>query len=161
MVHKINSLHVLNKTVLHINVKLTAKNKQLTTRLLLKSCPFTLWCAFTSQLNIVFNFLLSDKPQVTSLTSNQTVNNGFDVSFTCQAEAVPTSITYSWFKDDGSQKLASNSDFVVNGHQLTVKQVKKSSAGRYSCSGTNYVGEGERKSTFLIVNCELLSSIYS
>ena len=98
---------------------------------------------------------------MTSLTSNQTVNNGIDVSFFCLAEAVPTSITYRWFKDDGSQKLASNSDFVVNGRFLTVKQVKKSSAGQYSCSGTNIIGEGDRKSTFLIVNCELLPSVYS
>ena len=108
-----------------------------------------------------FILLFSDKPQVTSLTSNKTVDSGTDVLFTCLAEAVPTSITYSWFKDDGNQKLASNSDFVVNGRFLTVKQVKKSSAGQYSCSGTNIIGEGERKSTFLIVNCELLPSVYS
>ena len=89
-----------------------------------------------------------DKPQITSLTPNQTADDGSDVSFLCQADAFPTSVSYNWFKNGVR-------DSVNSGQQLTVRNVKKDSAGRYSCSGTNIVGTGEEKSTFLAVNCEL------
>ena len=89
-----------------------------------------------------------DKPQITFLTPNKTANDGSDVSFLCQGDAVPTSISYNWFKNGVR-------DSVNTGQQLTVRSVKKDSAGRYSCSGTNVVGTGEEKSTFLAVNCEL------
>ena len=89
-----------------------------------------------------------DKPQITFLTANRTVNDGSDVSFFCQADAVPSPTAYNWFKNGVR-------DPVNSGQQLTVKNVTKNSAGRYSCSSTNIVGTGEEKSTFLAVNCEL------
>ena len=38
--------------------------------------------------------------------------------------------------------------------RLRAKQITKNSAGQYSCSGRNDLGIGERKSTFLAVNCK-------
>ena len=96
-----------------------------------------------------------DKPQITFLTPNQTVNDGTDVSFFCRADAVPTPTTYNWFKNGVTIPSGPSGDFVNSGQELTVRNVKKDSAGRYSCSGTNIVGTGEEKSTFLAVNCEL------
>ena len=89
-----------------------------------------------------------DKPQITFLTPNRTVNDGSDVSFFCRADAFPSPTAYNWFKNGVR-------DSVNSGQQLTVRNVKKDSAGRYSCSSTNDVGTGEEKSTFLAVNCEL------
>ncbi|XP_068687443.1 protein turtle homolog B-like isoform X1 [Montipora foliosa] len=92
-------------------------------------------------------------PQVTRLSSNQTLNDGNDATFSCTAEAYPMPITYNWFKN--VTKIRSSAEFVINDFvsesRLTVRQISKSSADRYSCSGTNSVGEGQKKSVFLNV----------
>ena len=77
------------------------------------------------------------------------------MSFSCQAVAVPSPTAYNWFKNGVTISSVPSGDFVNSGQVLTVKNVKKGSAGRYSCSSTNDVGTGEEKSTFLTVNCEL------
>lgn len=96
-----------------------------------------------------------DKPVITSLTGNETVNDGSDVLFFCQGDAVPTPTAYNWFKNGVPIPNGSSANFVNSGQQLTVRSVKNDGAGRYSCSGTNAMGTGEEKSTFLIVQCEL------
>ena len=77
------------------------------------------------------------------------------MSFSCRADAVPSPTAYNWFKNGVTILSGSSGDFVNSGHELTVRNVGKGSAGRYSCSSTNVVGSGEEKSTFLTVNCEL------
>ena len=93
-----------------------------------------------------------DKPQITFLTANRTVNDGSDVSFFCRADAVPSPTAYNWFKNGVTIPSGPSGSI---GQLLTLKNLTKDSAGRYSCSGTNIVGTGEEKSTFLAVNCEL------
>ncbi|XP_068687447.1 uncharacterized protein [Montipora foliosa] len=92
-------------------------------------------------------------PQVTRLSSNQTLDDGNDATFSCTAEAYPMPITYNWFKN--VVKISSSAEFVINDlgweSRLTVRQISKSRADRYSCSGTNSVGEGQKKSVFLNV----------
>ena len=75
--------------------------------------------------------------------------------FSCRANAVPPPTAYNWFKNGVPIPSGSSVGFVNSGQELTVKNVKKDSAGRYSCSSTNVVGTGEERSTFLSVNCEL------
>ena len=93
-----------------------------------------------------------------SLSSNQTLNDGRDALFYCEAVAYPTPITYNWFKEGIVIVTDPNGEFFVDrvGSQsrLRVKQIKKDSAGRYSCSGTNSFGTGEQKAVFLKVNCK-------
>ncbi|XP_078379822.1 hemicentin-2-like isoform X2 [Oculina patagonica] len=96
------------------------------------------------------------KPQhkVDSLQSNQTEVEGRNAEFYCRLEAVPSGITYRWFKG-GSQIFGSGDytiDTISDGQRLTVNQVKKGSAGQYSCEGQNTLGTGERKSAYLLVN---------
>ena len=91
-----------------------------------------------------------------SLITNQTVVEGRNAEFYCRLEAFPTGITYRWFKD-GSQIFDSGDysiDTISDGERLTVKQAKKSSAGQYSCDGSNALGTGVRKSAYLLVNCK-------
>ena len=93
-----------------------------------------------------------------SLSSNQTLNEGRDALFYCEAVAYPTAITYNWFKEGSTIKSDPNGEFFVDSvwsqSRLRVKQIKKDSAGRYSCSGTNAFGTGEQKAVFLKVNCK-------
>ena len=77
------------------------------------------------------------------------------MSFSCEADAVPPPTAYNWFKNGVTIPSGSSGDFVNSGQVLTVRNVKKGSAGRYSCSSTNSLGTGEENSTFLTVNCEL------
>ena len=93
-----------------------------------------------------------------SLSSNQTLNEGRDALFYCKAVAYPTAITYNWFKDGSAIVSDPNGEFSVDSvgslSRLRVKQIKKHSAGRYSCSGRNTIGTGEQKAVFLKVNCK-------
>ena len=75
--------------------------------------------------------------------------------FSCRADAVPPPTAYNWFKNGVTIPSGSRGDLVNSGQNLTVTNVQKGSAGRYSCSSTNVVGTGEERSTFLSVNCEL------
>ena len=101
-----------------------------------------------------------DRPQhkANSLVRNETVYLGRDATFYCRTEAVPTNIQYSWFK--GDNQISNSQEYTINNFgnaesRLIVKQVKKSSAGRYSCYGRNDVGNGHKKSVFLTVHCKL------
>ena len=105
------------------------------------------------------NFIPTDKPQhkADSLVRNETVVLGRDATFYCRTEAFPVSIRYSWFK--GDNQIYNSQDYAIdnfrNGEsRLTVKQVRKSSAGRFSCYGRNDVGNGHKKSVFLTVHCK-------
>ena len=93
-----------------------------------------------------------------SLSSNQTLDDGRDAFFYCEAVAYPSAITYNWFKDGSAIISDPNGDLIVDraGSQsrLKVKQIKKDSAGRYSCSGRNTIGTGVQKAVFLKVNCK-------
>ena len=93
-----------------------------------------------------------------SLSSNQTLDDGRDAFFYCEAVAYPPAITYNWFKDGIVIISDLNGGFIVDGvglqSRLRVKQIKKDSAGRYSCSGGNTIGTGEQKAVFLKVNCK-------
>ena len=109
---------------------------------------------------ITYFFVPTDRPQhkANSLVRNETVDLGRDAIFYCRAEAFPVNIQYSWF--NGDNQIYSSQDYAIdnfrNGEsRLTVKQVKKSSAGRYSCYGRNDVGNGLKKSVFLTVHCKL------
>lgn len=97
------------------------------------------------------------KPQhkVNSLERNETVYLGRDAMFYCRTEAFPIAIQYSWFKDDF--QISNSRDYTIDNFgfgesRLTVKQVTKSSVGRYSCYGNNDVGNGKKKSVFLTVH---------
>jgi len=96
------------------------------------------------------------RPQVTFLTSNQSLNDGFDAVFLCVAEAYPSPIVYEWFKDGNLILSDPHGQFYIDREGLRIrlraKQLTKNSAGQYSCSGRNILGTGKRKSTFLAVN---------
>lgn len=101
-----------------------------------------------------------DRPQhkANSLVRNETVYLGRDATFYCRTEAFPPNIQYSWFK--GDNQISNSREYTINNFgngesRLIVKQVKKSSAGRYSCYGRNDVGNGHKKSVFLTVHCKL------
>lgn len=105
---------------------------------------------------------VSVKPQHKrdSLISNQTVVEGSDVEFYCRTEAFPAATTFRWFKD--GSRISNSNDYAIEEinneeSRLTVRQAKKSSAGRYSCDGENGVAIGREKSAFLIVKCKWYS----
>ena len=99
-------------------------------------------------------FLVS--PHVNSLLSNQTLDEGNDASFRCEAEAYPMPITFNWFKN--LTKISQNAEFSIissgSESRLTVRRIQKDSASWYRCSGQNTVGTGEKKSVFLKVRCK-------
>ena len=94
------------------------------------------------------------------LFPNQTLDDddGREALFYCEADAYPTNITYNWFKEGSIIISNPNGEFFVDSmgsqSRLRVKQIKKDSAGRYSCSGTNAIGTGEQKAVYLKVNCK-------
>ena len=97
---------------------------------------------------------------MTALYPNQTaLNDGSNAFFTCEAVAYPTSIEYFWFKDGIQITSDPNGDYFIepsgSGSRLRVSQIKKNSAGRYSCSGRNSEGTGTQVSVYFKVYCKL------
>ena len=91
------------------------------------------------------------------------MNEGSDALFYCQAVAYPTPITYNWFRDGKQISSDPNGDIVIESlgdgnSTLTVKNVKVENGYLnyqvYSCSATNIMGTGQRKSVLLMVNCK-------
>ncbi|XP_015771103.1 PREDICTED: hemicentin-1-like isoform X6 [Acropora digitifera] len=108
---------------------------------------YTRYASYTVDIKVKF------APHVKGLSSNQTLDEGNDASFTCEAEAYPMPISFNWFKS--LTKISDNAEFSIvssgSVSRLTVRQIKKDSASSYSCSGQNTVGTGEKKSVFLKV----------
>lgn len=112
--------------------------------------------SYTRSANYTVDVKVKFAPHVKGLSSNQTLDEGSDALFTCEAEAYPMPITFNWFKS--LTKISKNAEFSIvssgSESRLTVRQIKKDSASSYSCSGQNTVGTGEKKSVWLTVRCK-------
>ncbi|XP_022251004.1 hemicentin-1-like [Limulus polyphemus] len=71
------------------------------------------------------------------------VREGSDVYFECLVQSNPEPVKISWMFE-GKELQASNSmKILVHNYTLTVKEISRSSRGRYSCTATNSEGKGE------------------
>ncbi|XP_039190483.1 protein turtle homolog B isoform X3 [Crotalus tigris] len=98
--------------------------------------------------------LVQGPPFIVSPPENITVNISQDAMFTCQAEAYPGNLTYTWhweednvyFKNDLKLRVR----ILIDG-TLIIFRVKPEDAGKYTCIPSNSLGRSPSASAYLIV----------
>ncbi|KAF7205648.1 protein turtle homolog B isoform X3 [Nothobranchius furzeri] len=98
--------------------------------------------------------LVQGPPFIISPPENITVNISQDAFFTCQAEAYPRNLTYSWFWEEDNvffkNDLKRRVSILIDG-SLIIAQVKPEDAGKYTCAPSNSLGRPPSASAFLTV----------
>ncbi|XP_035999428.1 protein turtle homolog B [Fundulus heteroclitus] len=105
--------------------------------------------------------LVQGPPFIITPPENITVNISQDAFFTCQAEAYPRNLTYTWFWEEDNvffknASLRIHSDLkrrvsiLIDG-SLIIVQVKPEDTGKYTCSPSNSLGVPPSASAYLAV----------
>ena len=101
-------------------------------------------------------FLLNtDQPEISEHPQHQTVLEGLNISFLCNASGNPTP-TFSWTINGSPVNATSNPriSFSVSNKQLTITSVQRTDGGEYKCLATNTVNTVTSAAAFLIVQCK-------
>ncbi|CAH2273961.1 turtle homolog A-like [Pelobates cultripes] len=109
--------------------------------------------------------LVQGPPTIVIPPENTTVNVSQDAFLTCQAEAYPANLTYSWFQGNSNvyllSRLQSRVRILVDG-SLLLQQVTPEDAGKYTCIPSNGMWKSPSASAYLTVlrmyQCGLPSS---
>ncbi|XP_067350645.1 protein turtle homolog B-like isoform X3 [Channa argus] len=98
--------------------------------------------------------LVQGPPFIVSPPENITVNISQDAFFTCQAEAYPRNLTYTWFWEEDNvffkNDLKRRVSILIDG-SLIIAQVKPEDAGKYTCAPSNSLGRPPTASAYLTV----------
>ncbi|XP_063341925.1 protein turtle homolog B-like isoform X2 [Pelmatolapia mariae] len=98
--------------------------------------------------------LVQGPPFIISPPENITVNISQDAFFTCQAEAYPRNLTYTWFWEEDNvffkNDLKRRVSILIDG-SLIIAHVKPEDAGKYTCAPSNSLGRPPTASAYLTV----------
>uniref|UniRef100_A0A671U2H5 Immunoglobulin superfamily member 9B n=1 Tax=Sparus aurata TaxID=8175 RepID=A0A671U2H5_SPAAU len=98
--------------------------------------------------------LVQGPPFIITPPENITVNISQDAFFTCQAEAYPRNLTYTWFWEEDNvffkNDLKRRVSILIDG-SLIIAQVKPEDAGKYTCAPSNSLGRPPTASAYLTV----------
>ncbi|XP_061638469.1 protein turtle homolog B isoform X1 [Phyllopteryx taeniolatus] len=98
--------------------------------------------------------LVQGPPFIVSPPENITVNISQNALFTCQAEAYPGNLTYTWFWEEENvyfkNDLKVRVRILIDG-TLIIFRVKPEDAGKYTCSPSNSLGISPSASASLTV----------
>ncbi|XP_053702535.1 protein turtle homolog B-like isoform X7 [Synchiropus splendidus] len=112
--------------------------------------------AFSPQGEVIHTtrLLVQGPPFIVSPPENITVNISQDAFFTCQAEAYPRNLTYTWFWEEDNvffkNDLKRRVSILIDG-SLIIAQVKPEDAGKYTCAPSNSLGQPPTASAYLTV----------
>ncbi|XP_039352499.1 protein turtle homolog B isoform X7 [Mauremys reevesii] len=98
--------------------------------------------------------LVQGPPFIVSPPENITVNISQDALFTCQAEAYPGNMTYTWYWEEENvyfkNDLKLRVRILIDG-TLIIFRVKSDDAGKYTCIPSNSLGRSPSASAYLTV----------
>ncbi|XP_067102522.1 protein turtle homolog B [Osmerus mordax] len=98
--------------------------------------------------------LVQGPPYIVTPPENITVNISQNALFTCQAEAYPGNLTYTWFWEEDNvyfkNDLKLRVRILIDG-TLIIFRVKPEDAGKYTCSPSNSLGVSPSASAHLTV----------
>ncbi|KAI4815303.1 hypothetical protein KUCAC02_005452 [Chaenocephalus aceratus] len=93
--------------------------------------------------------LVQGPPYIVSPPENVTVNISQNALFTCQAEAYPGNLTYTWFWEEDNVYF--KNDALKRSQDLHRQAFRPEDAGKYTCSPSNSLGISPSASAYLIV----------
>ncbi|XP_028825861.1 protein turtle homolog B isoform X3 [Denticeps clupeoides] len=98
--------------------------------------------------------LIQGPPYIVLPPENITVNISQNALFTCQAEAYPGNLTYTWFWEEDNvyfkNDLKLRVRILIDG-TLIIFRVKPEDAGKYTCTPSNSLGISPSSSAYLTV----------
>ncbi|XP_050777491.1 protein turtle homolog B isoform X3 [Gopherus flavomarginatus] len=98
--------------------------------------------------------LVQGPPFIVSPPENITVNISQDALFTCQAEAYPGNMTYTWYWEEENvyfkNDLKLRVRILIDG-TLIIFRVKSDDTGKYTCIPSNSLGRSPSASAYLTV----------
>ena len=101
------------------------------------------------------DFKIADKPEVTSHPESEDIEEGGNVTFSCNSTANPLP-TISWTKDESPITNNSRISFSVFKRVLTITKVSRKDSGKYRCVASNKLGNDTSKAAELNVKCEFI-----
>ena len=101
------------------------------------------------------DFKIADKPEVTSHPESEDIEEGGNVTFSCNSTANPLP-TISWTKDESPITNNSRISFSVVNRVLTITKVSRKDSGKYRCVASNKLGNDTSKAAELNVKCEFI-----
>ena len=100
------------------------------------------------------SFLNTDQPEFSQHPQNLIVNEGLNVTFTCDANGNPPP-TFSWTIDGSAVNTANpRISLTANGKQLTITSVNRTDSGEYRCVASNIVETVNSTAASLTVQCK-------
>lgn len=98
-----------------------------------------------------FDFILIDKPEVTSSRPNISVIEGQTGTLQCKVVAANpnTTITWKWFRTETPSE-----DLHNNGPTYTIPNIERDRSGSYSCTASNSIGTSEASTVIVDVQCK-------
>ena len=101
------------------------------------------------------NFKIADKPEITTRPKNRDIEEGGNVTFSCNSTANPLPTTL-WTKDESPVTNNSRISFSVVNKILTITNVNRNDSGEYRCVSSNKLGNDTSKPAELNVKCEFI-----
>ena len=100
-------------------------------------------------------FLTTDPSEFSEHPQNQTVLEGLNVAFSCNASGNPTP-KFSWTKNGSPINTTDNARISLSAgnKQLNITNVNRVDSGEYRCVANNSVGAVNSSAAFLTVQCK-------
>ena len=102
------------------------------------------------------DFKIADKPEITSHPKSVDIQEGGNVTFSCNYTANPSPTT-SWTKDESPITNDSRISYSVVNKVLTITNVNRKDSGEYRCEASNKLGNDTSEAAELNVKCEFIA----
>ena len=111
----------------------------------------------TKELNynrdIIFCFVFTEKPSITTHPQGDTVREGEKVTLFCNATGDPV-LTISWTRNGSLVNTSARISFSDDSKKLTIMNVNRTDSGEYRCVARNRVGSNISDAAKLDVQCK-------
>lgn len=89
-------------------------------------------------------FFIPDRPRKTDIQSEKNVKVGNSLTFTCNADANPAPMIYSWYRYNNDKRIDSLQwTSTTANNKLILDRVQRTDKACYVCNATNKIDSGE------------------
>ena len=105
------------------------------------------------KIHIRLSISFSDEPEIITDPSNDTVKEGQNTTFYCNATGNPLP-AISWKKDGHSIGNNSRISYSAESNELRIINVNRTDRGKYHCVANNSIGNASSDAATLAVECK-------